>query len=39
MLYFEALGMQSYGPEKQKLTFQGAAEVFWDLFVRPLQPR
>jgi TIR domain len=39
MLYFEVLGMQSYGPEKQKLTFQGAAEVFWDLFVRPLQPR
>ena len=37
MLYFEALGMQSYGREKEKLTFQGAAELFWDLFIRPLQ--
>lgn len=37
MLYFEALGMQSYGSEKEKLTFQGAAELFWDLFIRPLQ--
>lgn len=37
MLYFEALGMQSYGREEEKLTFQGAAELFWDLFIRPLQ--
>jgi hypothetical protein len=37
MLYFEALGMQSYGHEKEKLTFQGAAELFWELFIRPLQ--
>jgi TIR domain len=37
MLYFQALGMQSYGSEKEKLTFQGAAELFWDLFIRPLQ--
>jgi len=37
MLYFEALGMQSYGREKEKLTFQGAAELFWDIFIRPLQ--
>lgn len=36
-LYFEALGMQSYGHEKEKLTFQGAAEMFWELFIRPLQ--
>jgi TIR domain len=37
-LYFEPLGMQSYGSrDKQKLTFQGAAEFFWDLFIRPLQ--
>jgi TIR domain len=36
-LYFEALGMQSYGREKEKLTFQGAAELFWDIFIRPLQ--
>ena len=37
-LYFEPLGMQSYGSrDKQKLTFQGAAEFFWDIFIRPLQ--
>jgi hypothetical protein len=39
MLYFEALGMQSFGHEKEKLTFQGAAEYFWEIFIRPLQPR
>lgn len=37
LIYFEALGMQSYGNSKEKLTFQGAAELFWDLFIRPLQ--
>jgi hypothetical protein len=36
-LYFEALGIQAYGREKVKLTFQGAAELFWELFIRPLQ--
>jgi TIR domain-containing protein len=36
-LYFEALGMQSYGSDHEKLTFQGAAELFWGLFIRPLQ--
>lgn len=37
-LYFQALGMQSYGrSEKEKLSPQGAAEVFWDLFIQPLQ--
>lgn len=36
-IYFEALGMQSYGNNKERLTFQGAAEFFWELFVRPLQ--
>jgi hypothetical protein len=36
-LYFEALGMQSSGRDKEKLTFQGAAELFWELFIRPLQ--
>lgn len=37
-LYFEALGMQSYGNrDKEKLTAQGAAELFWELFIRPLQ--
>jgi len=38
MLYFQALGMHSYGRrEKEKLSPQEAAEVFWDLFVQPLQ--
>ena len=36
-LYFEPLGMQSSGRQNGKLTFQGAAEFFWDLFIRPLQ--
>lgn len=38
MLYFEPLGMQSYGRHKEKFTFQGAAEFFWGLFIQPLQP-
>jgi TIR domain len=36
-LYFEALGMQSYGSRQDKLTFQGANELFWEIFIRPLQ--
>jgi hypothetical protein len=36
-LYFEALGMQLYGSAKEKLTFEGAAELFWGIFIRPLQ--
>lgn len=33
MLYFEALGMQSFGSrDKQKMTAQGAAELFWELY-------
>jgi hypothetical protein len=38
MLYFQALGMKSYGRrEKEKLSPQGAAELFWELFIQPLQ--
>ena len=37
MIYFEALGMQSYGNSKDRLSFQGAAELFWEVFIRPLQ--
>jgi hypothetical protein len=37
ILYLEPLGMQSYGRDKEKLTDQGAAEFFWELFIRPLQ--
>jgi hypothetical protein len=36
-IYFEALGMQSYSTGKDKLTLQGAAELFWEIFIRPLQ--
>jgi hypothetical protein len=36
-LYFEALGMQSYGNRKEHLSFEGAAELFWDIFIRPIQ--
>jgi hypothetical protein len=35
-LYFEAFGMQS-GRDHQKLTFEGAAELFWEIFIRPIQ--
>jgi hypothetical protein len=36
-LYFEALGMQSYGRDREKLTFEGAADLFWGIFIRQLQ--
>ena len=38
-LYFEMLGMQFYGNngDKDKLSPQGAAEHFWEIFVRPMQ--
>lgn len=36
-LYFKPLGMQSYGRPSDKLSFQGAAEFFWSLFIAPLQ--
>jgi TIR domain len=37
VIYFEALGMQSYGNSKERLTLQGAAELFWEILIRPLQ--
>ena len=36
-IYFEALGMQSFAQGKDKLTLEGAAELFWEIFIRPLQ--
>lgn len=36
-IYFESLGMQSHGSKQDKLSFEGAAELFWDIFIRPLQ--
>jgi hypothetical protein len=36
-LYFKPLGMQSPAGPGDKLSFEGAAELFWGLFIRPLQ--
>jgi hypothetical protein len=36
-MHFEPLGMQLNGRGKEKLTPEGAAEFFWELFIRPLQ--
>jgi hypothetical protein len=36
-LYFKALGMQSPAQSREKLSFEGAAELFWGLFIRPIQ--
>ena len=39
-LFLRALGLGSYGrDEKQKLTFEGAAELYWGMLMRPLQGR
>ncbi|MGA2535404.1 MAG: toll/interleukin-1 receptor domain-containing protein [Terracidiphilus sp.] len=36
-MYFEPLGMQSYGQTREKLTYEGAAELLWAVFIGPLQ--
>jgi len=36
-LYFKPLGMQSPSRTGDKLSFEGAAELFWGLFIQPLQ--
>ncbi len=36
-MYFEPLGMQSYGQRREKLTYEGAAELFWTILIGPLQ--
>jgi hypothetical protein len=36
-LYFKPLGMQSLARSADKLSTEGAAELFWGLFVRPIQ--
>ena len=39
-LFLKTMGMSSYGNDKEAhLTFEGAAECYWDLFIRPLQER
>ena len=37
LLFFEPLGLGSHGNERAKLSMQGAAEMFWGLFIAPLQ--
>lgn len=37
-LYFSSLGLASFGRDReQKLSQDGAAELFWDILIRPLQ--
>ncbi|HEY3988842.1 MAG TPA: toll/interleukin-1 receptor domain-containing protein [Acidobacteriaceae bacterium] len=36
-MYFEPLGMQSHGAKQDKLSLEGVAELFWEIFIRPLQ--
>ena len=36
-IFFKPLGMQSASHSSDKLSFQGAAELFWGLFIRPIQ--
>lgn len=38
-LYFKALGMSGMDAREKKLTFEGAAEAYWGLFLKPAQPR
>jgi hypothetical protein len=36
-LALRPLGMQSFGRDEEALSQQGAAELFWEIFIRPLQ--
>lgn len=36
-LYFQPLGMQTFGRWNEKLSLEGAAEFFWSIFIRPIQ--
>lgn len=37
-LYLRSMGMAHFGQDRdQKLTFEGAAETYWQMFVEPLQ--
>ncbi|WP_245501289.1 hypothetical protein [Lichenibacterium minor] len=39
-LFLQPLGMASLGRrDSKKLTFEGAAELYWDMLIRPLQGR
>lgn len=36
-MYLKALGMSNHGGDRQKLTQEGAAELFWDMLIGRLQ--
>lgn len=38
-IYFKPLGMSTYDSREKKLSFEGAAEAYWALFLEPIQPR
>ena len=38
-IYFEPLGMSTFDSREKKLSFEGAAEAYWALFLEPIQPR
>lgn len=37
-LYFKSLGMSTFDLREKKLSFEGAAEAYWTLFLGPIQP-
>ena len=40
MLYLSAMGMSiGGGPRTQKLSMEGGAELYWSMFIQPLQQR
>jgi hypothetical protein len=36
-LFLRALGMAMHAPKEKKLTMEGAAEFYWDMFIEPLR--
>lgn len=36
-MHFESLGMHSFGKRDEKLSMQGAAELYWSMLIRTLQ--
>lgn len=38
-IYFKPLGLSSFGSREKNLTFEGAAEEYWALFLASIQPR
>jgi hypothetical protein len=38
-IFLKGLGMSGFGSHEAKLSFEGAAEAYWALFLEPIQPR